>query len=97
MLITGLLMMFACATYGIVIINDPPLQIRFYDDALRPTFRPSFFLVLFTGFGTSILAILIVIGDFMWPRKVAKIFHHSIIEDDVIFQVKLATVIVMKM
>ena len=92
MLTTGLLMMFACATYGIVIINDPPLQIRFGDDTLKPTFRPSFFLVLFTGFGTSVLAVLIVIGDYMWPRKVAKIFHHSIIEDDVIFQVKFTVV-----
>ena len=80
-------MLLACATYGLTILNDPPLEIHFYDDVLRPRFRASFYLVLFTGLGASILAIIIVIADYMWPRKVAKVFHHSIIEDDIIFQV----------
>ena len=92
MLTTGLLMMLASATYGIIIINDPPLQIRFYDDTLTPHFKAPFYLVLFTGLVTSILAVAIVIVDYKWPRKVATIFHYSIIEDDVIFQVRLLDV-----
>ncbi len=89
LLFTGLLMVLAAASYGLIILNDPPLQIHFQDDILIPHFKAPFFLVLFTGLGASILAVAIVIADYMWPRKVAQIFHHSIIEDDVIFQVTI--------
>lgn len=91
MLITGLLMLLASATYGLTILNDPPLKIPFQDDVLRPHFKASFYLVLFTGLGISILAIGIVIGDYIWPRKMAEVFHHSIIADDIIFQVTIHT------
>lgn len=87
LLFTGLLMLLAVASYGLIIINDPPLQIHFYDGILKPKFKAPFYLVLFTGLGASILAIVIVIADYIWPRKVAEFFHHSIIEDDIIFQV----------
>lgn len=87
LLFTGLLMILAAASYGLIIINDPPLQIHFQDGVLIPHFKAPFYLVLLTGLGASILAVAIVIADYMWPRKVAQIFHHSIIEDDIIFQV----------
>ena len=80
-------MMLASASYGLIILNDPPLEIHFADDVLRPHFKAPFYLVLFTGLGATILAIIIVIADCMCPRKVAVIFHHSIIVDDIIFQV----------
>lgn len=87
MLITGLLMLLACASYGLIIKNDPPLEIHFYDGVLNPHFKASFYLVLFTGLGISILAIAVVVADHLWPRKVAQVFHHSVIADDIIFQV----------
>lgn len=80
-------MVLASASYGLIILNDPPLKIHFADDILRPHFKAPFYLVLFTGLGATILAIIIVIVDRICPRKVAVIFHHSIIADDVIFQV----------
>ena len=80
-------MVLACATYGLTILNDPPLEIHFYDGILKPHFKISFYLVLFTGLGACIIAILIVISDYICPRKIAQVFHHSIIADDIIFQV----------
>ena len=82
-------MLLAVASYGLTILNDPPLQIHFHDDVLKPHFKASFYLVLLTGLGACILGIAIVIADYIWPRKVARIFHHSIIEDDIIFQVTI--------
>lgn len=82
-------MLLAAASYGLIIINDPPLQIHFYDGVLKPHFKASFYLVLFTGLGASILAVAIVIADYIWPRKVARIFNHSIIADDIIFEVTI--------
>ena len=96
MLFTGLLMLLAVASYGLIIRNDPPLQIHFYDDVLIPHFKAPFYLVLFTGLGASILAIAIVIADHIWPRQVAKIFHHSFIEDDIIFQVAIYYLLISK-
>lgn len=87
MIITGLLMLLAAASYGLITINDPPLQIHFPDGILKPNFRASFYLVLFTGLGACILGVAIVIADYIWPRKVAQIFNHSVIADDIIFQV----------
>ena len=80
-------MVLASATYGLTILNDPPLEIPFYDAVLKPQFRASFYLVLITGLVTSVLAIAIVIADYKCPRNIAKVFHHTIIADDVIFQV----------
>ena len=91
LLFTGLLMLLAVASYGLIILNDPPLQIHFHDGVLKPQFKAPFYLVLLTGVGATILAIVIVIADKIWPRKVAQVFNHSIIEDDIIFQVTITS------
>ena len=80
-------MLLACLTYGVVIINDPPLQIPFADGTLIPRFSWAFWQVLVTGCLTVLAALVIVFIDIWFPRKAAKFFHHSTIVDDTIFQV----------
>lgn len=86
MLITGLVLLLAVLTYGVLIQNDPPLRIVFPDATLRPKFNYSFYLTLVTGALTSFLACVIFLVDCICPRKTATFFHHSIIEDDTIFE-----------
>ena len=79
--------MVACLTYGVTIVNNPPLQIHFPDGTLVPQFNWAFWLVLATGCLTALAAIVIVFIDKRSPRMTAEFFHHSTIEDDAIFQV----------
>jgi len=87
-------MLLACLTYGIVIINDPPLQIPFPDGTLIPQFSWAFWLVLVTGCLTVLAALVIVFIDIRLPRMTAEFFHHSTIEDDTIFQVHVTRIII---
>ena len=87
MLLTGLLMLLACLTYGVTIRNDPSLEIHFPDATLRPSFSHGFWLTLFTGIFTVCLAMLISYVDRYWPRQTAIIFHHSTTDDQDIFVV----------
>ena len=87
MLLTGLLMLLACLTYGVTIRNDPSLEIHFPDATLRPSFNYAFWLTLVTGSLTVILALVISYVDSYWPRNAANVFHHSTIIDDDIFVV----------
>ena len=89
MLLTGLLLLLAVLTYGVLIRNDPPFQIVFPDATLRPKFSYSFYLTLVTGVVTSILASMIVLIDCVYPRKTAEFFHHSVIEDDAYCEVSI--------
>ena len=94
MLLTGLLMLLACFTYGITIRNDPVLEIHFPDATLQPKFNYAFWLTLVTGTGTVCLALVIALVDRCWPRKAAAFFHHSTIIDDILFEVSRNAVMV---
>lgn len=87
-MLAGLLLLLSCLTYGVTIINDPPLQIRFSDGTLNPQFNWGFWLVLCTGFLSTVAALMIIFIDMQWPRKTAEFFHHSIIADDTMFEVR---------
>ena len=87
MFLTGCMMLLAILTYGVVTANDPPLRIIFPDNILRPKFNYAFYLTLITGIFTTILACIILLMNFLYPRKVAKVFHHGLIADDSIFEV----------
>ena len=84
--LTGSLLGLASFTYGIVVQNDPPLKIPFQDGVLQPTFNYSFYLTTITGGLTMIAAIAILVLNWLWPRKIAHFFHHSLVEDDSIFE-----------
>ena len=81
-------MCLAVLTYGVVIINDPPLKIPFQDDTIRPQFNYSFWITLCTGVVLTLAAVIVMIADIFWPREVAKMFHHGTIADDSIFEVR---------
>ena len=83
--ITGSLMILSVFSYGIIIINDPPLELPFQDAVLKPSFGWSWWLTLWTGVGSFFLGIFILVLDKFWPSTAAAIFHHSIIEDDTFF------------
>lgn len=92
MFYTGLMMICACASYGIIIINSPQLKIPFGDiegrvTFLFPTFGWAWWLTLMTGIVTIGLAILIWVLNYFMPRKIAIVFHHSVVEEDEFFQV----------
>lgn len=87
--LTGAMLCLAPFTYGIVIQNDPPFKIPFQDGVLIPTFDYSFYLTAATGGVTILLSIIIVIMDIFWPRKIATFFHHSLVDDDSVFEVIL--------
>lgn len=102
MTILGIMMVFACFSYGIILINQPPLvlpwnrpecpRMNMEEDCtifMRPEFGWSFYLVLITGIITVILALIVLIMDYFFPRLIAPVFHHSIVEDDEIFTVSL--------
>ena len=83
--ITGSLMILTVFAYGIIIINDPPLELPFQDAILKPAFGWSWWLTLWTGVGTFFLGVFILLLDRFWPSKAAAIFHHSVVEDDAFF------------
>lgn len=85
--LTGAMMCLAALTYSVLIQNDPPLRIHFPDAVLRPNFNYSFYLTLITGILTILAAMVIIVMDILWPRKIATFFHHTLTEDDVIFEV----------
>ncbi len=87
--LTGSMLTLAAFQYSITVQNDPPLQIPFQDSVLRPTFNYSFYLTIITGLLTMFAAGVILLMDWLWPRKIAHFFHHSIVEDDAIFEVSL--------
>ena len=92
MFYTGLMMVCACASFGIIIINSPRLQIPFGDIhgervLLDPKFGWAWYLTLFTGLATMGLAILIWMLNYFMPRRIATVFHHSVVEEDEFFQV----------
>lgn len=91
MFYTGLMMVCACAAFGIIIINSPILQVPFGDIHgelvfLRPKFGWAWYLSLFTGLVTIGLAILIWVMNYFMPRRIATVFHHSVVEEDEFFQ-----------
>jgi len=92
MLYTGLMMLSACASFGIIIINSPPLKVPFGNNEgavtfLFPTFGWAWWLTLWTGIATVALAILIWVLNYFMPRRIATVFHHSVVEEDEFFQV----------
>ena len=88
MFLTGSMLALAAFTYSIVVQNDPPLKIPFQDGVIQPTFNYSFYLTLITGVFTMANAIIILIMNWLMPRKIANFFHHSLVEDDSIFEVR---------
>ena len=94
MLMTGLIMILASFSYAIIIINDPPIFFPFADDdggmvSLFPHFGWSWYLNLLTGIAVVFLSIIILFMNYFFPRKIAVIFHHSVVEEDEFFQVSL--------
>ena len=87
MFLTGAMLGLAALTYGVLVQNDPPLRIPFQDGVIQPMFSYSFYLTAITGGLTMIASIVILLLNWIWPRKVASFFHHSIVEDDTIFEV----------
>ena len=87
-LLAGLLLLLSCLTYGVTIINDPPLTIHFSDGTLSPQFNWAFWLVLCTGFLSTEAALTIIFIDLKWPWKTAEFFHHSRIVDDTMGEVR---------
>jgi hypothetical protein len=84
----GMVMILAIFTYGVIIINDPPLVIPFAEGMVRPAFGWSWYLVLVTGLLCLFLGILIVILDYFIPRKIAIVFNRTLIEEDDVFYVE---------
>ena len=94
MLTTGLVMILACFCYGVIIINDPPMIFPFANDhgervTLDPHFGWSWYLTLFTGIAVVVLSIVILFMTYFFPRQIAVVFHHSVVEEDEFFQVRL--------
>ncbi len=92
MLMTGSVMTLASFAYAIIIINDPPLIFPFGDDKgevvrLAPHFGWSWYLNLVTGIVVVALSIVILIMNYFFPRRIAAVFHHSVVEEDEFFQV----------
>ena len=95
MVITGLLMILACFAYGIIIINDPKIAIPFanprdrFTGTLEPDYGWSFYLSLIVGIIVVLLGVIIIMLDYFVPRKIAVVFHHSIVEEDEFFAVRI--------
>ena len=91
-MLTGIIMILACFAYGVIILNDPKMKIPFANPVdhvvfLDPQFGWSWYLPLFTGIGTLILGLVVLLFDFFLPRKIAVVFHHSVVEEDEFFAV----------
>ncbi len=96
LMLLGTLMICACFSYGLIIINQPHIVLPWNrahctpdpaDDEwcallMRPSFGWSWYLVLFTGIITFFCGVVLYIIDFFLPRYTAAVFHHSIIEAD---------------
>ena len=85
-------MILACFAFGIIILNDPKMKIPFANPEemvvfVDPQFGWSWYLTLFTGIGVLILGGVVLALDFFVPRKIAAVFHHSIVEEDEFFAV----------
>ena len=96
MILCGFLMVFAAFTFGVILLNVPPLKLPwsragcYTGDCtvlMCPTYHWSWYLTLLTGLGTFFLGLFILFMDFFFPRLIAPVFHHSIVEDDEIFTV----------
>ena len=92
MFYTGLMMVCASASFAIIIINSPELQIPFGDIhgervLLDPEFGWAWYLTLLTGIATMGIAILVYMLNYFMPRRIATVFHHSVVEEDEFFQV----------
>ena len=91
-MLTGVVMILACFAYGIIILNDPKMKIPFanpIDQAvfIDPQFGWSWWLSLFTGIAVLALGLFVLVMDFFFPRKIAAVFHHSVVEEDEFFVV----------
>ena len=91
-MLTGVIMILACFAYGIIIINDPPMKIPFANPEeqvvfVEPHFGWSWYLPLFTGIAVLFLGLAVLLLDFFVPRKIAVVFHHSVVEEDEFFVV----------
>jgi low affinity Fe/Cu permease len=94
MLATGLVMLLASFSYAIIIQNDPPIFFPFADDhgelvRLFPNFGWSWYLNLVTGIAVVVMAIIVLAMNYFFPRHIAVVFHHSVVEEDDFFQVCL--------
>ena len=86
----GAMMILANFWYGVIIINDPPLEFPFADSQgrrvlLAPSFGWSWYLVLVTGILSFFLGLVIFILNYFVPRKVAVVFNLEVAEEDDIF------------
>ena len=54
---------------------------------MAPALHWCWYLTLFTGLATFFLALLILFLDYFFPRIIAPVFHHNIVEDDEFFAV----------
>lgn len=86
----GAMMILANFWYGVIIINDPPLEFPFADSRgsrvlLAPSFGWSWYLVLVTGILSFFLGLVIFILNYFVPRKVAVVFNLEVAEEDDIF------------
>lgn len=86
----GAIMILADFWYGVIIINDPPLEFPFADSSgsmilLRPAFGWSWYLVLVTGILSFFTGIAVFILHYFVPRKVAVVFNLEVTEEDDIF------------
>lgn len=91
---TGLIMLLAIFAFGVIIINDPEMKIPFANEEegtvfIDPKFGWSWWLALWTGLGTLTIGIVVYVMDFFFPRKIAVVFHHSVLEEDDFFEVSL--------
>ena len=91
-MLTGSVMVMACFAYGIIIYNDPKMKIPFANPVqeavfVDPQFGWSWYLPLFTGIALLALGLAILLLDFFLPRKIAVVFHHSVVEEDEFFAV----------
>ena len=91
-ILTGSLMVFSVFAYSLIIINDPEFKLPFANEGgtefLEPTFGWSWYLVLLTGIGTIAIGIVVLLMDYFMPRRIAVVFHHSVVEEDDFFEVK---------
>ena len=93
MLTTGLVMILASFSYAIIILNDPHIFFPFADNhgevvKLIPTYGWSWWLNLITGIAVVALALVVLIMNYFFPRQIATVFHHSVVEEDEFFQVR---------
>lgn len=91
-MLTGSIMILSCFAFGIIILNDPKMKIPFANPEemavfVDPQFGWSWYLTLFTGIGVLVLGGVVLALDFFIPRKIATVFHHSIVEEDEFFAV----------